>query len=212
MKYIFGMLMAMNSYFIAEGQAKVMQKPASANTLAKKVKVSYTFKDTLIPVRLTRAGLNYFVKNKIDISTKVSNYLEQYRSGTVPINTNTVPDTNRTIVSEKILEDGGFETTYSDGSKKILYSNGFTVIDPQGRARKVSYIQVSTFAPPSAPNDPDVIKYLQNVSATLLSFLTDLLEQDAVSIANFQKGDANLNLYQVINRRFRFIDYVTSNK
>lgn len=200
----------MNIYFIAAGQAKLKPRPTAVNPSTKKMKAVYAIKDTLIPVRLTRASFNYFVQNNIDISAQVSTYLEQYRSGTATMNN--VTDTNKTIVSQKILEDDGFEITYSDGSKKILYSSGFTLIDPEGRARKFSFMQVSTFAPPSPPNDPDVIQYLQNVSATLLSFLSDLLNNDAASIENFQKGDASLNVYQIINRRFKFIDYITSAK
>lgn len=165
----------------------------------------FVYKDSVITIRLSRNTFEYYRQNNIDISAKASKLLESSRK--VPTDSNKLK-----VVSKRITEDDGFEVTYSDGSKKISYKNGFTMITPDGIAKKYSFMQVSSYVPPSPPNDPNEIKYLQNLSISLLSLLSDLLNNDAASISNFKLGDANLDLYQAINRRLRFIDYVNSKK
>ena len=67
------------------------------------------FTDTLIIIRLTKSKLDYLLKNRIDLSSTASEFLANYsavKPGTTPLK----------MVSQKILEDGGFETTYEDNS------------------------------------------------------------------------------------------------
>ncbi len=103
-------------------------------------------------------------------------------------------DSSIKIISKKILDNGQCEISYSDGSKKLLYAGGYTIIAPDGRKSSVSFVSVSPFTPPNAPDDPDMAQYLQNLSNTLLSMLGELLNNDQESIANFKKGDANLSI------------------
>ena len=161
------------------------------------------YTDTLITIRLTKSKLNYLKENQIDLSSTASELLANYsvaKSDTTPLK----------IVNRKILEDGGFETTYEDGSRRIKYKGGSTFITPEGDEFKSLFVQVPTFVPPSDPNDPDIAQYLDNIHNELSNFLSELLDNDAESISNFENGDTGLSIYQKINRRFEIINYLIS--
>jgi hypothetical protein len=159
------------------------------------------FVDTTITIKLTRKKIDYFKQNNLEIANTATEFLGNY------IHTVSLDTSQKEVVSQRILEDGGFEQTFSDGSKKILYRGGYTIISPDGKKMSASYMSVSPLIPPTPPADENLKKYLQNVSDELLSILSGLLNNDDSSIANFKKGDANLNIYEIINRRIVFIDY-----
>ncbi|MBV5313606.1 MAG: hypothetical protein JZU47_09945 [Prolixibacteraceae bacterium] len=176
-------------------------------------------RDTNITIHLTRSKLDYFRQNKIDLSLKASELLENYNDlilldikPTPSSDLSTSPVEQPIVIAQHILEDGGFETEYADGSKKIQYKSGYTMIFPDGRQMRASYMTVSPFIPPTTPDDENQTRYLQNVSDALLSLLSEFLNNDSVSITNFKKGEAGLNIYQVINRRIEFLNYINQQK
>jgi hypothetical protein len=176
-------------------------------------------RDTTLTIHLTRGKLDYFRQNKIDLSLKASELLENYNAPilldiklTPSSDLNPSPTDQPKVIAQHILEDGGFETVYADGSKKIQYKSGYTMIFPDGRQMRASYMTVSPFIPPTTPDDENQTRYLQNVSDELLSLLSEFLENDNVSITNFKKGEAGLNIYQVINRRIEFLNYINQQK
>ena len=157
--------------------------------------------DTLVNIRLTRSKLNELKAQKVNLSTKASELLGNY----VVVSSD---ENQPKIISKKVLDDGGIETTYDDKSKRIKYDGGITAISPDGQEMKMLFLQTPPFEPPTDPNDPDIAKYLSNIHDGLSESLASLLGQDAESITNFQNGDAGLNIYQRINRRIAIIDYL----
>ena len=188
--------------FNAKAQNELLiNKTLKRPTHFKAVNKANNYTDTLITIRLTKSKLNYLKENQIDLSSTASELLANY--SVVKLDT-----TPLKIVSQKILKDGGFETVYEDKSRRIQYKDGFTFITPEGDATKALYSQVPTFAPPSDPNDPDIVRYLENIHNELSNFLLELLDNDAESISNFEMGDSGLSIYQKINRRFELISYL----
>ena len=173
----------------AIGQQKtIKQQTLKSNTNLKLTNVSMFYTDTLVNIRLTRAKLNELKANNVNLSAKASEYLSNY----VVVSSD---ENQPKIISKKVLDDGGIETTYDDKSRRIKYNGGITVISPDGQEMKMLFLQTPPFEPPTDPNDPDIAKYLSNI-------------HDAESISNFQNGDAGLNIYQRINRRIAIIDYL----
>jgi hypothetical protein len=181
-------------------------------------------KDTSINIRLTRSKFDYFKKNNIDLGTKASELMEKYSVPPIADIENVPPklvisdsanssqQESKKIISKRIIDDGGFEKTYSDGSKYILFNGGFTIIPPKGNPSQVLYSQVPEFVPPTSPGDPNLTLFLNNINDKLIAVLSGLLENDSTSIANYKKGEANLNIYETINRRFKFINYAIGQK
>ena len=66
--------------------------------------------------------------------------------------------------------------------------------------------------PPTSPGDPNLTLFLNNINDKLIGVLSGLLDNDSTSIANYKKGEANLNIYETINRRFKFINYAIGQK
>lgn len=190
--------------FSALGQQKMSNKKILKRpTNFKIANINNIYTDTLITVRLTHAKLNELKKKNVNLSTKASEYLTNYAAVS--------PDENQPkIVNQRILEDGGIETTYDDKSKRIKHEGGITVISPNGEEMKMLFLQTPPFEPPTDPSDPDIVKYLTNIHDGLSESLSALLENDEASISNFQSGDAGLNVYQRINRRIAIIDYLIS--
>ena len=188
--------------FYAIGQQKTIKQQAlKSNTNLQLANVNMFYMDTLVNIRLTRAKLNELKANNVNLSAKASEYLGNY----VVVSSD---ENQPKIISKKVLDDGGIETTYDDKSKRIKYNGGITVISPDGQEMKMLFMQTPPFEPPTDPNDPDIAKYLSNIHDGLSESLASLLGQDAESITNFQNGDAGLNIYQRINRRIAIIDYL----
>jgi len=178
---------------------KEFERPAQLKTF-KRINL-YT--DTLISIRLTHSKLNELKEKKVNLSTKASELLSNYDEVS--------PEENQPkVINQKILENGGIETTYDDKSKRIKDEGGITVISPDGETMKMLFLQTPPFEPPTNPSDPDIVKYLTNVHDGLSESLSELLENDEESIANFQNGDSGLNIYQTINRRIAIIEYLIS--
>ena len=162
-------------------------------------------KDTLLPIAISHKKLNSLLQNNINLSAKASAFLENY--------TNTEDDiAPAKVVSVRILRNSWVETVFSDGSKEIQTGSGYMKISAAGDTLRYLMAQVQSFVPPSMPTDPNINTYLQNVSITMLNLLKELLNNDQNSITNYLAGEANLNLYEIINRRFKFINYVINNK
>ncbi|MFA5329132.1 MAG: hypothetical protein WC384_15160 [Prolixibacteraceae bacterium] len=190
---------------------KVEGIPSSVKIISSKKLAISQIADTTITIRLTGRKLTYFKQNHIDIAKTASGLMENYEE-TKPAETASEVITNPKITGQRILEDGSFETSFEDGSKKIQYKGGYTMIYPDGRQMRASYMSVSPFIPPMPPGDEDLTKYLKNVSDALLSLLSESLNNDSISISNFKKGDTNLNIYLMINRRIEFINYINQQK
>jgi len=170
-------------------------------------------KDTTITIKLTKRKFDYLIQNHVDFARTASELMENYISPILIVSPVSSNSGDQKIISQRINEDGRFETIFEDGSKKIYEeSGGYTIISPDGRNLSVRYVQVPSFVPPAPPDDADINMYLQNVNDGLLSILSDLLDNDTISISNFQKGDENLNIYEIINRRFKFINYINNEK
>lgn len=188
--------------FHAQGQQKSIRQPAlkSATDLNRTTFIPL-YTDTLVSIRLKQAKLNEFKTNNVDLSAKASELLGNY--AVVP------PESNQPkIISKKILDDGGIETTYADQSKRIKYEGGITTIAPDGTEMKMLFMQTQPFEPPTDPSDPDIAKYLIMIHDGLSESLASLLGHDTESITNFENGDTGLTIYQQINRRIAIIDYL----
>jgi hypothetical protein len=162
--------------------------------------------DTTITIKLTNTKTDYLLQIHFD-NPKTESELTKNDVGIVSLDTS-----NKNIVRHRIIEDGGFETLFGDGSKKIIYKGSQTNIQPNGDITKIIHSQVPQFIPPTNPSENDFSKYLQNVSNELLNLLSDLLKNDSVSLANFKKSEASLNIYQIIYRRIDFINYINQQK
>lgn len=104
----------------------------------------------------------------------------------------------------KILENGTVEIDYADGSKKIISDGSITFISPDGRTSMESFDTAAPFVPPDLPND-DINRWLNSLNARLYTLISQLLKNDQTSINNLTAGESGLNIYQVINRRFKFL-------
>ena len=162
--------------------------------------------DTTITIKLTNAKPDYLLQIHFDNPENASGLTNNFSSAASPV------DSQQKIVSQRITEDGRFETTYADGSKKTSYKGSSEPISSKGIGMKSSAVSVLPFIPPTPPNDADITKYLQNVSDQLLRILYELLNRDNASIVNFKKGDANHNIYEIIYRRIEFINYCNIQK
>ena len=111
-----------------------------------------------------------------------------------------------TGTEKRILENGNVEISYADGSKKIIFESGtgYKIISPSGQESVVSFMSVPTYMPPNMP-DENIDRWLSAVNKSLLSFIQDQLRHDQVSVTNLLAGKGNLNIYEIIIRRFRFI-------
>ena len=159
--------------------------------------------DTLVSIRLSASKLNELKKKNVNLSIKASELLSNY-------DVVGAGENQPKVINQKILEDGGIETTYDNKSKRIKYKGGITIISPDGQTSKMMFLQTPPFVPPQNPGDPDIVKYLTNIHDGLSESLSGLLENDAESITNFENGDSGLNMYQKINRRIAIIDYLIS--
>lgn len=184
-------------------QKKINTKEFKRPTQQKTFKKITLYTDTLISIRLPHSKLSELKEKKVNLSTKASEFLSNYDA------VNQEEDQPK-IVSKKILENGGIETTYDDNSKRIKDEGGMTFISPDGQMTKSLFLQTPPFEPPADPNDPDIVKYLTNIHDGLSESLSALLEHDEESISNFQNGDSGLTIYQKINRRIAIIDYLIS--
>lgn len=115
------------------------------------------------------------------------------------------------IIGKRVLDDGGVETSYADGRKRIDYQASYVIIFPDGRRSIVSYMSVPQFVPPSSP-DPNENRWLDSLSSSLLSLIADWLNNDPTSIANIKKEEASKTIYEIINRRCSIINYLNPNK
>lgn len=184
-------------------QEKITNKRFKRQASLMKISKQSLYIDTLVSIRLSYAKLNELKKKNVNLSTKASELLSSYDEAKLEEN-------QRQIINQKILEDGGIETTYDDGSKRIKNEGGITTIWPDGQTTKMMFLQTPPFEPPQSPSDPDIVKYLTNIHDGLSESLSALLENDAESIANFKNGDSGLNMYQKINRRIAIINYLSS--
>jgi len=120
-------------------------------------------------------------------------------------------DKSQTITGKTILNDGGFETSFADGHKRIEYPSGYTIIAPDGRKSHVSYMSVPKFIPPSLP-DANVNKWLESLNSSLMSLIVEWLNNDQNSIVNMTNGETGKNIYEIINRRCSVINHLNPYK
>ena len=171
------------------------------------------FTATILNARKYPADPRYYimgsVKVKIDVSIPVVLHPvppSGQGSGTEGNDAqgNTSQPTGETPI-KKILSNGDVEISYEDGSRKVIFERGgYKLISPDGRESVVLPMTVPAYVPPNLPGE-DINRWLTAVSESLLSFIRDQLQNDQVSIDNLLAGEHDLNIYQVINRRFRFI-------
>lgn len=124
-----------------------------------------------------------------------------------PAENNTPQEGNEPV--KKILDNGNVEIDYADGSKKIISDGGITFISADGHKTMVEAIGAPVFIPPDLPND-DISRWLNDVDKSLLELITQELKNDQTSINNLLAGETNLNIYQIINRRFKFLGSLNS--
>ena len=152
------------------------------------------------------------VKVKVDVNFPIALILNPAQSNT---NSTNNPENNNTSTQDgepvkKILENGNVEIDYVDGSKKIISDGGITLISSNGQRSIMEMETVAPFVPPGLPT-VEVNRWLKYVNTSLLSLLTSKLKNDQTSIDNLTAGEANLNIYQIINRRFKFLQSLNSN-
>jgi hypothetical protein len=221
--YFLLIAMLVNAFLVSAQEKAAMSK--TDITKIQKVAKQPIKKDTAITVRLTRSKLDYFKKNNIDPGTKASELLENYSvpladiavmemappKYTIAATADTaVKNSQKEIVRNRIIKDGGFEISYSDSSKYIMYKDRFVRISPQGTTTMALMSQVTEYVPPADPTDPDLLLYLNNTNDKLLTILSQLLNNDASSISNYKQGEANLGLLGKINMRILFINFCTN--
>jgi len=211
MKFFILFILIVFSNLSLSAQQKMRATSFDKKVFSKTLMISQ--KDTTITIKLTKRKFDYLIQNHVDFARTASELMENYISPILIVSPVSSNSGDQKIISQRINEDGRFETIFEDGSKKIYEeSGGYTIISPDGRNLSVRYVQVPSFVPPAPPDDADINMYLQNVNDGLLSILSDLLDNDTISISNFQKGDENLNIYEIINRRFKFINYINNEK
>ena len=174
------------------------------------------FSATILDVR-KYSDPQYYVMGSVQVRVVVnvpvvltpdrSNNSQNPTENNVPDNSNQ-PGQDEPV--KRILDNGEVEISYADGSKKIIYESGSVkFISPDGRVSGYSLMTVPTYIPPNLP-DENINQWLTSVSKSLLSFIKDQLHNDQTSIDNLLAAENNLNIYQIINRRFRFIQSLNS--
>lgn len=184
---------------------KAVVMPSTVKVISKANFKNPQNEDTTITITLTRSKFEYLVQEHFDFSKEASKMIENYKD------VDPFDNRNKKIVSQRILEDEGLEINYADGSKEILYYGGRILISADGRKSEIGYMQVSPVIPPSLPDDENQVIFLEKVSTELLDILSGWLNSDSASIANFKKGDGS-NVYENINRRIRFLNYIRQQK
>lgn len=116
------------------------------------------------------------------------------------------------VVNRKILDDGKVEITFSDSSKIIKSRGGIIKISPDGHKVILTFLSTPLLVPPALPSENSITAWLDQVNKSLLELIQFRLNNDAVSIANFQKPESSLKLYEIINRRIEFINYLNTEK
>ena len=124
----------------------------------------------------------------------------------IPVQPSNV-DNSRVVTSRRILTDGSVETTYADKHRRIDFAGGFTIISPDGKKSGASYMTVPKYVPPTTP-DANINKWLNNLNSSLLSLISEWVDNDQASMANMTAGESGKNIFDIINRRCSVIDYL----
>ncbi len=112
------------------------------------------------------------------------------------------------VVSIKLLDGDKVETTYADGTRKIDNNGGYVIIYPDGKTSLVEMIQTPFLVPPTLPDNKDINQFLLNTNERLSNVIAGLLRNDPQSLTLLNNGDALLNIYQLINRRLKFLNSI----
>lgn len=116
-------------------------------------------------------------------------------------------------VKRRILEDGTVELVYTDGTIKRIDDGGYTIINPDGTATSVRYINIPPTTPPQLPADDRIGAYLQWQNESLLDLVKKILNYNEQSINNFLKHESDItdNIYQQMYIRTSYINRLLSN-
>ena len=117
------------------------------------------------------------------------------------------------IISRKILIGNTIKTKYASGKIRWDMKTGFTVRFPDGRKYKALAVQTPEYVPPQFISDQNILRWLTALQTKLLDMIKEKLLIDSTSIVNLikDKSKKRLNMYQVINIRFYFLDYFYRN-
>lgn len=118
-----------------------------------------------------------------------------------------------TGVKRRILENGTVELRYPDGTIKLIYNGGFTVIQPDGTVRSASYIQIPPTTPPQLPADERIGNYLNWQTESLLDLIKQILNYDNGSIENFLEHENKItqSVYEKMYIRTSYLNRLLSN-
>ncbi|MGE5108583.1 MAG: hypothetical protein ACM3H8_13625, partial [Sphingobacteriales bacterium] len=116
------------------------------------------------------------------------------------------------VVRRRVLEGMQVETTYSDSSKMIVTKGGKFFITPDGKKSGYTYLSTPRLVPPVLPAETKITDWLNEVNNSLIELIKYILNGDTESLNLFQQGEAELKLYEIVNRRIDLINYLNSRK
>jgi hypothetical protein len=109
----------------------------------------------------------------------------------------------------RILANGNVEIQFPDGTKKLFYAGGFTIVRPDGTEQRASFHSAQPPTPPSAPPDDLHFSWLQFEVERLLDIIRFLVGNDETSVNNYLNQEGPSNSYYVkLSSRRKAIGYL----
>ncbi len=110
-------------------------------------------------------------------------------------------------IVRRVLPDGKVESRFPDGTIRLDYSGGYTIITPDGQEQIFLFQDVQGATPPSTPPDSAHENWLAQQNESLLIIITTLVGNDEASVNNYVANEsADLSAYQRMNRHIDTID------
>lgn len=112
-----------------------------------------------------------------------------------------------TLLERKVNAVGRVEVQRADGSTKILFDGGYTIVAPDGRQSTAVFQQVQPPTPPALPSEPAIVTWLETHNQNLLSIMAAVASDGQTSVDNYLRAEEpGLSLYKRIARRSLFIE------
>lgn len=115
-------------------------------------------------------------------------------------------------IERTFTEDGDVKIRYPDGTTKIYFHGGVTVIQPNGESLTFLFSQVQPDDPPALPSDPQLVEWLEWSNSSLLEFIRSLVNNDETAVNHYLQKEAEhtINIFDQMRMRTSVIGNLLS--
>ncbi|MEM7121903.1 MAG: hypothetical protein AAF563_11540 [Pseudomonadota bacterium] len=120
-------------------------------------------------------------------------------------------ETGGAVIVRRVLPDGKVESRFPDGTIRLDYAGGFTIITPDGQEQIMLFQDVQGATPPSTPPDTAHADWLSQQNESLLIIISTLVGDDEASVNNYLANEsAGSSAYEKIDRHIDTINLLVS--